>query len=149
MRLHCPVCISHETHEFFAFTALGMPPESLRGGVIESVPDDGRIAQVLYGPAFNTPMIIKRFCFPPRPRFTSLWSIACFVYAAFSVFVAIHLTSDILSFGRVIINTLVAGVLIGSIPFWRRRRWDRKWTDRGNYLTRVASCSHCGHAWRA
>ena len=149
LRLHCPACLSGKTNDFFAFTASGMPPECLRGGVIQSVPDNGRIAQLLYGPAFNAPMIIQRFCFAPRPRFTSFWSMACLVYAAGAVIVAIRLLAEgRLSFFPAIIMTLLAGALVGSIPFWRRKLWDRKWAAQSQYLARVASCLHCGHAWR-
>jgi hypothetical protein len=149
MQLHCPVCSSNKTSDFFAVTAAGMAPECLNAGTFEHVPADCNVVQALYGPQFDGPMVIQRCNFPPRPRLTSFWSLVCFIYPAGAVLG----TLDLLFTGEyallpVMIGPLLVGAIIGAIPFLRRKVWDRKWTDRHRYLTRVASCQQCNHAWR-
>jgi hypothetical protein len=149
MQLHCPACLSNDTYDFFAFTAAGMPPQCLEGGVLDNIPADRNISQLLFGPEFDRPMVVRRFSFPPRPHLTSFSSIACFIFPVFSVIVAIRLLFEgDSSFIPIAMITPIAGAIIGSIPILRRKAWDLKWAARYQYLTRIASCRHCFHAWR-
>lgn len=151
MQLRCPVCRSTNTADFFVVTAAGLPPECLDGGTFKNVAADRNIVQALYGSQFDSPMIVTRFSFPPRPRFTSFWSIVCLIYGVAAGIVDLSLLP--LAIGEVdylpgMIMLLITGSLIGLIPFLRRKAWDAKWADRHRYLTRVASCCRCKHAWR-
>jgi hypothetical protein len=51
--LSCPICRSRETKDMFASIASDMPPALMRSGVIESIPDDGRLARALLLPAVS------------------------------------------------------------------------------------------------